>query len=603
MGKHSIGETIAELRKQKGWTQVELAEKLQISDKAVSKWEKDNGAPSIEFFPILAELFGVSIDYIMTGKVQAKEVITMSKAELCAKNDDISLLKGINADHKDENEKSLVDYIVQYNSENVFVAFCEMNKRNISKFNIVIALKYCIILNRLDLLKGATFLLERGVNFTFDDEYEILTLLAKDDEKNFQGARDRSARVSCILTDDIFKTIVCDKRVKEETIAMLLGNQRKRQCVWYHVYPFLIHQAYVNKKFDMLDRLIDLATESNARGFNKYVKKAGQLQCHYYYVCREYDNVGHGFVRVLEETVKLALDNNDFDYVKKFNQINKEVNAHYGFNPYIASDDEIRIAKLKKDKNISKDDLALQSAIHNNILCIDEILATNDYKLIKKAFEQYPVHIIEYLMNFYNAEKWRELFEFAVDNQNTGLSNSIIKFDKEKIVDSILKYAGNIVKDINAKHLRISTLSLHKKPIENISIILEQFAKCKQSILEKLSAKLDKESIIADLTKEYFESELAKGNIEIVVIKLCVRMEAVLRCDYGYEGTFEEMLSKYCSNFNSYDDEANDYDPDTPAILNKLRKYRNNIVHSEKNKDELSIGDIKWCINYICKLG
>ena len=68
---HSIGKTIAELRKEKGWTQVDLAEKLQVSDKAVSKWEKDDSFPSIEFFPILAQLFGVSIDYLMTGKVES----------------------------------------------------------------------------------------------------------------------------------------------------------------------------------------------------------------------------------------------------------------------------------------------------------------------------------------------------------------------------------------------------------------------------------------------------------------------------------------------------------------------------------------------------
>ena len=54
---HSIGKTIAELRKAKGWTQIELAEKLQVSDKTISKWEKDGGAPSIEFSPILAKIF------------------------------------------------------------------------------------------------------------------------------------------------------------------------------------------------------------------------------------------------------------------------------------------------------------------------------------------------------------------------------------------------------------------------------------------------------------------------------------------------------------------------------------------------------------------
>lgn len=65
---HTIGSTIASLRKAKGWTQLELAQKLCVSDKTVSKWENDYGAPSVEFYPRLSELFGVSIDSIMTGE-------------------------------------------------------------------------------------------------------------------------------------------------------------------------------------------------------------------------------------------------------------------------------------------------------------------------------------------------------------------------------------------------------------------------------------------------------------------------------------------------------------------------------------------------------
>lgn len=45
MREHSIGKTIAALRKSKGWTQAELAEKLNVSDKAVSKWENEAGLP------------------------------------------------------------------------------------------------------------------------------------------------------------------------------------------------------------------------------------------------------------------------------------------------------------------------------------------------------------------------------------------------------------------------------------------------------------------------------------------------------------------------------------------------------------------------------
>ena len=61
---HSIGKTIAELRKEKGWTQVELAEKLQVSDKAVSKWESGLTYPDVEIIPIIAGYFEVSMDIL-----------------------------------------------------------------------------------------------------------------------------------------------------------------------------------------------------------------------------------------------------------------------------------------------------------------------------------------------------------------------------------------------------------------------------------------------------------------------------------------------------------------------------------------------------------
>jgi transcriptional regulator with XRE-family HTH domain len=62
---HSVGQVIATLRKEKGWTQVELAEKLGVTDKAVSKWETDGGIPDTPLFPVIADLFGVTLDYLL----------------------------------------------------------------------------------------------------------------------------------------------------------------------------------------------------------------------------------------------------------------------------------------------------------------------------------------------------------------------------------------------------------------------------------------------------------------------------------------------------------------------------------------------------------
>ena len=65
MEKQTLGQKIAELRKAKNMTQLELANKLSITDKAVSKWERDISCPDINTFPKLAELLGVSVDELL----------------------------------------------------------------------------------------------------------------------------------------------------------------------------------------------------------------------------------------------------------------------------------------------------------------------------------------------------------------------------------------------------------------------------------------------------------------------------------------------------------------------------------------------------------
>ena len=64
----SIGETIASLRKQKGMTQNELAEKMNVTDKAVSKWERDLSCPDINTISKLADILDVSVEELLKAK-------------------------------------------------------------------------------------------------------------------------------------------------------------------------------------------------------------------------------------------------------------------------------------------------------------------------------------------------------------------------------------------------------------------------------------------------------------------------------------------------------------------------------------------------------
>ena len=74
MSSKSMGETISTLRKEKGLTQKELADQLNITDKAVSKWERDAACPDTQLIPKLAEIFGVSIEELMNAKSAAVPV-------------------------------------------------------------------------------------------------------------------------------------------------------------------------------------------------------------------------------------------------------------------------------------------------------------------------------------------------------------------------------------------------------------------------------------------------------------------------------------------------------------------------------------------------
>lgn len=64
----TIGKRIAMLRRQKGLKQEDLANELDVSPQAVSKWENDQTCPDISLLPRLAQLLGVSVDELLSGK-------------------------------------------------------------------------------------------------------------------------------------------------------------------------------------------------------------------------------------------------------------------------------------------------------------------------------------------------------------------------------------------------------------------------------------------------------------------------------------------------------------------------------------------------------
>lgn len=77
-----LAQQIKNLRTTKNLSQDELAEKLYISRQAVSKWENGEATPDIDKLVQLAEIFGVSLDYLVLGKEPEKEIVVEQRGKM-----------------------------------------------------------------------------------------------------------------------------------------------------------------------------------------------------------------------------------------------------------------------------------------------------------------------------------------------------------------------------------------------------------------------------------------------------------------------------------------------------------------------------------------
>lgn len=77
--EYSLGKRIQGARKRLGLTQEQLAEKLGVSGQAVSKWESDISCPDITALPVLADIFGMSVDELLRGQDKSTESLQLIK--------------------------------------------------------------------------------------------------------------------------------------------------------------------------------------------------------------------------------------------------------------------------------------------------------------------------------------------------------------------------------------------------------------------------------------------------------------------------------------------------------------------------------------------
>jgi len=73
MDQIRTGQLIKQFRTELGMTQKQLAERINVSDKAVSKWERGNGCPDVSFLSALADIFGIDVNVLLSGEIDKNE--------------------------------------------------------------------------------------------------------------------------------------------------------------------------------------------------------------------------------------------------------------------------------------------------------------------------------------------------------------------------------------------------------------------------------------------------------------------------------------------------------------------------------------------------
>lgn len=89
----SFGENLINLRKQKGWSQDDLANNLNLSRQAISKWENDTSKPDIDNIEKISKVFSVTIDDLLNNDVVKDKAVTLNVREKEKKERTITIVK------------------------------------------------------------------------------------------------------------------------------------------------------------------------------------------------------------------------------------------------------------------------------------------------------------------------------------------------------------------------------------------------------------------------------------------------------------------------------------------------------------------------------
>ena len=171
MNYETIGKFIQSKRKEKGLTQKELAEKLGVTDKAVSKWERGLGCPDVSILEILAQELDTSILEILKGRIIENEIIKVTEANDYVK-ETINFTKN--------KTKEIINKIIVFLTISISILLLILNIENIISLNKTYEYDFnnetvIEMQKQLNKLKTNIELIEQNQGKYDDEKYQEIT--------------------------------------------------------------------------------------------------------------------------------------------------------------------------------------------------------------------------------------------------------------------------------------------------------------------------------------------------------------------------------------------------------------------------------------------
>lgn len=610
MSEHSIGKTIAALRKSKGWTQVELAEKLNVSDKAVSKWESEAGLPEIFQLPVMANLFDVSIDYLMTGKTEEKLLLDdMDSAKrkfYLIKKDDVDNYVKYNYPARTyfddfKGNDSAINAILANKSVKIFNACVEkgiaLNPSLHKSYTLVGAMyeriddliKMACESDSLAFFKAIDFLSfavgDKARQLNSNDSVRIVN-------RNFKHTYNSETAylVSPETFEFIFANPTTSKRIIEYIASYRPFNEKTVRygssvCDWgdingtfYFLEQNIIEQLYKTKRFDLLTYYMQQIAKAADETIERFNLSERDWQISYFlkngYLLR-HDSGSYGMTKVVgklisigKSVIDLAIENLDKHWVKTFIEYNKNIALRYSdIKVYAPNDKELatlfederrqrRIKKIKAATTLT-DKERREQLFEENALPIYDAISADDYDL----FVRYPVEEIRQVslwdVTRFDCKDIKFYIYVVNTDDDVNRLNAALKFVLEKHPDrydilDVLLSAGAVLDD------NLAFTNILK---QNVVMCLGN----KESGAKTVD-------INSNVTKNDLLRSVEEGKSEFVIVNLTMVLERKLK----------NKLLKQDMDLIDMIDEAHNLNIISDLdckMLHNLRKARNGIMH------------------------